>query len=102
MAQFDLHRLRGKRSGPKFVLDVQSDLLERLTTRLVVPVYALRRGDKPVEILEPVFEHDGRRFILQTAELAAIARTELGPTVGSLAERRGDIVAAIDLLITGI
>ena len=39
---------------------------------------------------------------MATADLAAIRRAEIGERVGSLADHRDDIIAAVDFLITGI
>lgn len=36
-----------------------------------------------------------------TPELAGVARNDLGPAAGSLAERRDAILAAMDFLLTG-
>ncbi|HYU15126.1 MAG TPA: CcdB family protein [Candidatus Acidoferrum sp.] len=38
----------------------------------------------------------------QAQELAAVPKTALGETVGSLASRRTELIAALDLLLTGV
>ncbi|MDX1384915.1 MAG: CcdB family protein [Thermoanaerobaculia bacterium] len=103
MAQFDVvanPRPETRREVP-FLVVLQSDLLEPLATCVVAP---LREPDTapPVRTLMPVFRIDGRGLVMSTPELAGVLRSELGQTVGSLADRRGDIVAALDLLFTGI
>jgi toxin CcdB len=37
-----------------------------------------------------------------TPQLAGIARSELGTAVGNIADQRSAIIAALDLLITGV
>lgn len=102
MAQFDVYKNRRGGSFP-LLIDIQSDLLARLATRVIVPIARLKRhGTKPVSRLNPVVELDGTEYMLVFQELAAIPTTALGEPVGSLASRRADLVAAIDLLFTGI
>lgn len=43
-----------------------------------------------------------RQYLLIAEELAAIPRQNLGVTVGSAESQRYDIVAALDLLFTGV
>jgi toxin CcdB len=49
-----------------------------------------------------VFEIEGLRYVAVAQELAGIPGTALGGAVADLSFRRDDIVAALDLLITGI
>ena len=58
--------------------------------------------DKPAERLNPVFEVGGRRVAMLTPELAGVSRKMLGERIGNLADERRSIIAALDLLITGI
>jgi toxin CcdB len=105
MAQFDVHRNGNAKQAKRipFVIDVQSDLLEHLATRVVVPLGDPKLLDeKPAKILNPVFQVAGRRVVLLTQELAGIPTKALGPVLATLADRRSDIVAALDLTFTGI
>jgi toxin CcdB len=103
MAQYDLYR--PPRPTPRgevlFLLDLQSDLLEHFATRIVVPLMVDGSIDR-VGRLHPVFEVDGDRVVMATDRLAAIQRRELGAPVGSLAAKHSDIIAAIDVLWSGI
>ena len=105
MAQFDVYRNANPASRTRipYLLDVQSDLLGPLTTRIVVPLGKpeLLSG-KPVERLNPAFEVEGRKLLMLTPELAGVARKALGQRVASLATERAAIVAALDLAFTGI
>ena len=49
----------------------------------------------------PVIRFEGEVFVLMTPQLAGISRRELGPSVGSLAQQRDAIVAAMDFLLMG-
>lgn len=102
MAQFDLHRNRKGGDYP-LLLDVQADLLERLATRVVVPLMTVKRhGARPITRLNPVVRVRGNEYVLVFQELAAIPASALGDVVGSLADRRAELIAAVDLLFTGI
>jgi len=104
VAQFAVYKNKSPRTKSTFpfLVDVQSDLLEPLHTRVVVPltkVAGLAR--KPVSHLTPTLTFDGNAYVLMTPQLAGIARTDLGTLSGSLAEERQTILAAIDFLLTG-
>ena len=103
MAQFHVYRNldRSTRHRVPYLLDVQSDLLASLATRVVVPLGEADVGP-PVARLMPVFEVDGRPVVMRTSEIAGIARKAVGEQVASLADRRQEIVAALDLLISGV
>ncbi len=85
------------------LLDVQSDLLEELGTRVVVPLYSSDSvPNRRLRTLTPLFEIEGEQYVMMTPQLAGIQRNMLGPTVASLSSRRDEVIAALDLLITGI
>jgi toxin CcdB len=101
VAQFDVYR--NPRAGVfPLLLDIQADLLERLATRIVVPMATPKQlGAKPISNLNPTARVRGVEYVLVFQELAAIA-SALGERITSLADRRPELIAAIDLLVTGI
>jgi toxin CcdB len=104
MPQFRVHRNPNPATAERFplLLDVQSDLVAGLTTRVVVPLClaaALTQG--PLQRLIPTFEVAGTRYAMLTSQLAGIAVQQLGPEVADLAAHRGEILAALDLLFIG-
>lgn len=102
MAQFDLYK-NPRGSNYAFLLDVQADLLGRLATRAVVPLIAVKRyGVKPISRLNPTTKIANVEYVLVVQELAAIPASELRDKIGSLEGRRAEIVAALDLLFTGL
>ncbi len=105
MAQFDVHQNRNEATKARYplLLDVQSDLLDPLVTRVVIPmVPAASARTRSMDTLTPALKVGGKSFVLMTPQLAAISQRELGPAVGNVAEHRDKILAALDLLITGI
>ena len=104
MAQFTVYRNKNPRSKSTYPLlvDIQSDLLEDLLTRVVIPLTkAVALTKKQLTHLTPALAFDGEEYVLMTPQLAGVARTDLGAAVGSLANERQRIVAAMDFLLTG-
>jgi toxin CcdB len=100
MAQFDVYRLG--REGVEFVLDLQDEMLENLSTRVVAPLALPETVGPPMKTLNPRIAVGGLDYILLTHLLAAIPVTALGNPAGSASSQRDAIVAALDLLFTGI
>ena len=104
MAQFTVYRNKNPRSRGIYPLlvDVQTDLLEDLQTRVVIPLSKVAAlSKKPVGQLTPVLEFEQASYVLLTPQLAGIPRMELGAPAGSLAKSRDTILAALDFLLTG-
>ncbi len=105
MAQFDVYRNVNPASRTRipYLLDVQSDLLDPLATRVVVPLCKpeVLKG-RLAERLNPVFEVEGRKVAMLTPELAGVSRKIFGDKIDNLSGDRVAIIAALDLLITGI
>ena len=106
MPQFAIHRNRNAATKVRFpfLLDVQTDLLQDLGTRVVIPLtpatVATRRI--AVQTLTPVCTVEGKPYLLLTPQLASSSVQELGPPMGDLAHDRQTIMAALELLVTGI
>ncbi|MFZ5698964.1 MAG: CcdB family protein [Pseudomonadota bacterium] len=105
MPQFAVHKNTNAatKAAVPFLLDVQSDLIAELSTRVVVPLYtAAAMKGKTLKTLTPMFEIEGKQYVMMTPQLAGIAKKQLGAQVSDLSAQRDDIIAALDLLITGI
>lgn len=85
-----------------FVVDVQSDHLHAMPTRMVIPLGRPSESMRPVRHLNPVLSVDGEPLVLVTEQAAALPARVLGRKVASLAEYRSDIIAALDFLFTGV
>jgi toxin CcdB len=66
------------------LLDVQSDLLSGLNTRVVVPLLPRTDAPIPAQRLNPVFEIENVEVLMATQFLAAVPEPELKETVGNL------------------
>lgn len=99
MARFDLHRNRLDEAS--LLLDVQSDFLSHLDTRLVIPALTLTRIGKRIPQLHVTMEHKGKTLYLATNVMAAVPAHQLGPVVGNISNRSHEITSAIDFLLQG-
>lgn len=86
-----------------YLLNVQSDLIEETETRVVIPLHPVGRGGEPVmSSLSPVLDIAGRQHVLMTPLIAGVGLARLGRPVADLSQERPIIMAALDLLISGI
>ena len=104
MPQYDVYENPNpaSRKSIPYLLDVQTDLLDSLTTRVVVPLVASADMPTPGRNLNPAFSIGKTMFLMSTAEIAGVSIKSLGKKVCSIKECRNEIVAALDFLITGI
>lgn len=96
MARFDVFA-----SDSGLLLDVQSDLLGVLSTRVVVPLIPLDQAPTPARRLNPVFEIDGAPNVMATQFLATVPTSILTQKHSSLAHMQDEITAALDMVFTG-
>lgn len=103
MAQFDVCLNPGTDADAiPYLLVVQSDLLDRLPTRVVVPLFRVDAFGPAARGLHPRFQVDGRELVMATHLLAGVAARDMGRPVTSLESHRDAIIAALDLVITGV
>jgi toxin CcdB len=104
MAQFDvyLNPNAATRKAIPYLLDVQADLLDTLATRVVAPLVLAEEMGLAAKHLNPQFKVKGTAVVMSTAELAGVSNRSLGDKVVSLKNKRDEIIAALDLLFTGI
>ena len=98
MAQFDVHRV----ANGSLVVDCQSDSLIHLKTRVVAPLMRLDDAPAVATRLHPKFQIDSEPFVLATHLLTALPTRDLGQALASLEAERYKIIAALDMIITGI
>jgi toxin CcdB len=104
MARFDVYPNNSQQSADvPYLLDVQSEVLSALDTRVVVP---LRRRSRfptarhPANLM-PIVTVENVECILETPKLAAVPVRILKTPVASLAANRFEITAALDFLFHG-
>ncbi|SAH97084.1 CcdB protein [Bordetella ansorpii] len=101
MARFDVYPNPGAHAATTpFLLDVQSEHLAGLNTRVVVPLRLLSSFPDlrlPADLM-PVFQVASQRCFLDMPKLAAIPLRELAAPVDSLRPEQDKIVSALDRL----
>jgi len=105
MPQFAVYKNKNAATRTRFpfLLDIQSDLLDPLATRVVVPLQpAGGSGSRSMEPLTPAIRVTGKDYLMITPQLAGIAVRELGPVVADASADRSVIIAALDFLIAGV
>jgi len=86
-----------------YVVDVQSDLLSALATRMVVPlaITTLPAKDLPRRLC-PVLTVNGQSLMLVPFEAAPLDKRLLRTEVTSVRDRSHEIIAAMDSVLSGI
>jgi toxin CcdB len=105
MAQFHVYENQSKasRKAYPYLLDIQSNLLDELRTTAVVPLSPFSQSAKAaITRLTPVVSFQGKSWVVLTPQIAGVDRNHVGKLVADLTPYRGEIVAALDFLISGI
>jgi len=88
-------------SGDGYALDVQTDLLSDLNTRIVVPLLPRARAPEPATRLNPTFVVNGESVVMVTQFMAAVPIGVLKNRVGALNADHENVTIAIDMLMQG-
>jgi len=98
--RFDVHK-PPRASAASYVVEVQSDFVSELPTRMVIPLISVEKYRSPMKDFHPVFDLAGQSYVLLTHELGSVQKKFLQRPVDSLAAHRDEITRALDLLFTG-
>ena len=88
-------------AGGGYLLDVQSDLLDDLNVRAVVPLLPQDGAPVAASRLNPVFEIEGAAHVMMTQYIAAVPAAILKAPLGDLWPKADPITAALDMLFHG-
>lgn len=99
MARFDVYTRPGGAAG--YVLDVQADVLNGLSTRIVVPLRPVSEAPTPAMRLNPVFEIGSEPHVMLTQFMAAIPCAIMRSPVTNLINQDSEIMAALDMALVG-
>jgi toxin CcdB len=98
MARFDVY---SSEEGAGYLLDCQANLLSHLNTRFVLPLLPPNKAPEPARRLNPIFEIEGRSYVMVTQFAATVPSRLLKQHVTSLAAEEIAIGNAIDMLLSG-
>ena len=88
-------------NGDGYLLEVQTDLLDDLKTRVVVPLIPYSSDIKTLRRLNPVFTIGGKQYFMFTHLIATVPVSRLSEPRTNLARLHDQIVAALDMLFQG-
>ena len=101
--QFDVYRnVVEQQKHIPYLVDIQSDILSLLHTRVVVPLIRPAAFGRQSTRLHPTLQVDDEDLVLAAHLMAAMDRRRLRAPVASLAHVRDLIVAAVDVVLTGV
>jgi len=101
--RFHVYALKQPRSAATpYVLDLQSDLLNGLKSRVVAPLRLLSSMHKAelIQDLMPVFAIGGKKYVLVTQEMASFPVAQMGKVVADLTPQNSIILNALDRLLS--
>jgi len=105
MSQFTVYKNTDKktcRTYPYFV-DIQSDLLYDLNSRMVIPLSPYTAVNKTnAKKLCPTVDIDGEKFVLLAHQMTSVPLNILKMEITSFENYRYEIIDAIDMLVSGI
>lgn len=88
-------------AGEGLVLNLQTDFLEWLGTRVVAPLVSINHAPPPAKQLNPVFSVGGAEYVMLTQSLAAVPVSALGREVANLSDAQDEITRALDMVFQG-
>ena len=104
MAQFDVfpNPSRSASDGIPYVVVVQSDLLDSLPTRLVMPLAEQDPAIRAPAALCPVIKINGQRFRALSHFTAPLPASVLKHPVDNIVAQGSALVSAIDAALSGV
>lgn len=98
MARFEVFR---NPDGPGYLVDVQTDYLAVVSTRVVIPLLPVESAPPIARRLNPVFDIGEAPHSLQPFMISAVPASILKTQVASLASKSDRITDALDMLFQG-
>jgi len=100
MPRFDVYTNPDKQESKQipFYIDVQSDYIKGIETRMVMALWDADFFTDKFENLNPEFELFGQRLVLDAPSLGAVPRSFLKRPVANMATQQILIQDAIDML----
>ena len=101
--QFDIveNQNQGTRDLYPFLLVLQHDLVASVQSVIVAPLVRADRAPTTSR-LHPSLDVAGSRYTVLTEDLAPLPRNRVSRTLASAEPQDYDIIAALDLLFTGV
>ena len=103
MAQFDVYAnpIEALRPSQPYLIQVQSNFLQRPVAIIVIPLARLAAGSQPVAVLNPRLQVGGETLVLETLAMASFEPGELRRPVANLQSDADTLWSAIDYALHG-
>ncbi len=104
MSRFDLfvNTDEDSRTTYPYLLNIQTELIEMLNSRVVIPLTPVYPDTALPSILCPKFEIANDQYYLLTHQITTVPTSLLKIRQGTLSVSRTDIINAIDFLLSGV
>jgi toxin CcdB len=104
MAQFDVYINPSESAlhGIPYVVVVQSDLLDALATRMVMPLATVEFAGIAPDKLCPIVMVNGQRLRALAHYTAPLPTRSLRQIVGHVSAHASELVAAMEVVVSGI
>ncbi len=100
--QYMVYRNNGNSKAYPYLLNVQSDIIDELHTRVVIPLYPVNKlSTAPVKRLTPIISVEGNDYLVMTHEMASIRLSQMGEAVLDARPSRQSIKNALDFIFDG-
>ena len=103
MAQFDVYTnpMADQRSRIPYWLDLQSDHIAQLGSRVIIPLRSLASMGQRIDGLQPLVTVGGQELCADVPSVASFPARLLKTPHTSIATQRHDLIAALDYLLSG-
>ncbi len=103
MPQFDLYENQNTQTNETYplLLDIQSNILGDLNTRLTVPLTVAAKQNKRSLPFTPMIEVHGKNYMAMFHLIASYPINEYGSIIGNLEKDRSMLLGAYDFMIQG-
>jgi toxin CcdB len=104
MAQFDVYAnpSASATQGIPYVVVVQSDLLDALATRMTIPLATIEFAAKAPDKLCPIVTVNGQRLRALAHYTAPLPTRSMRQLVGNLSAQSSALIAAVDVVLSGV
>ncbi len=103
MAQFDVYAnpMADRRGRIPFWLDLQSDHIAQLDSRVIIPLRTLKSMGPRIEGLQPMVTVGKQSLCADVPSVASFPSRLLKNPKACIASQRHELIAALDYLISG-
>ena len=101
MPQFDVYKHAIDATTHALLLDIQSDLIGIIDTRVVVPLVPAARAPSAATRLNPTITVNARHYVALFQDIQSVDRDTLGTRVANVSKHGYDVTNALDFLFHG-